>query len=411
MRVVGDIDCVRDDLREKLTDSQSCGEECPTYSWASEEYGECSAICGFGTQSRFVYCMRTTNSSQVRVRDSDCFSVGQKPSESRACDPQPTCEYDGLQWSDCSATCGSGTQTRDVKCYKVLAGGGRRLVALQHCQFDRTIREPFPPPTRQACESGVDCVDYDWVIGAWGDCSAVCGPGLQIRNVYCRETILSGPREGNINQTEGAKCVNAGLGPKPKASRDCDPQPTCRYDVGFWSFCTVTCGTGIQIRQVECLRTAANGRDETVALSFCLNDSAIEEPLPASERYCVTEECPIPPLIRYVNSSVPYPPPNTNLDYSVRQDVYIIKDGSVTIDCVEIRAVPEATMEWRLRNGVVLRPGDSYGRFQVTENATLVITGVTLQDEGLYLCTATNIAGNSRAYSQVTVYGKPERKV
>ena len=403
------ISCIRNASLEIPVDRQSCGEQCPTFSWVTETYGECSAICGPGTQTRVVYCRRTTNSSQLRAGDSDCSFAGVKPRESRPCSPQPMCEYDGLQWSGCSVTCGAGTRTRNVRCYRLLPGGGRRLVLLQHCQFDPTTQEPFPPPTRQGCDTGIECVDYKWVIGVWGRCSVVCGPGLQSRTVYCQKTILSGIRDGLVSQVEDDECVGAGLGSKLQTIRACDLEPSCRYDVGFWSRCPVSCGTGLETRRVDCLRSARYRRDEAVALIFCVNDSSITEQQPASERLCATEPCPLPPVIRSVPSSAPPPPPNRDLNYSVRQDVHIIKDRTLTIDCVEIQAMPQARMGWRLRNGAVLRPGDSVGRFRMTKNATLVITNVKLQDEGLYTCIATNIAGRNVAYSRVTVYGKPIR--
>ena len=398
--VSAEINCLREDPQSKLRNSRPCGEECATFSWVTEQYGTCSARCGYGTQTRIVYCLRTTNSSQVRVHGGYCFTSGPMPKESRACDPQPRCEYDGLQWSDCSRTCGSGTQRRTVQCYQIIEFGGRRLVPLQHCQFEPTLRESFPPPTRQQCNTGVECVDHRWKTEAWQICLSVCGPGIQSRKVFCQRTIQSGGRSGLTLEVDESNCTNR----KPPTSRPCDAQPSCRYEVGFWSECTVTCGTGISTRRIDCLQAVPYRRVKAVSLGFCVNDSTIEEPLPESERFCSTAPCPIPPAIRSPPSSLPPPPLDQDLRYSIGQDIYIITNRLLTIDCAEIRAIPEATIEWTLKNRAILEAGDSFNRFRVTENGSLIINSVTLRDNGMYSCTARNTAGKDVVWSQVTVY-------
>jgi hypothetical protein len=402
------VSCIQNNSLEIPVGRQSCGGLCPTFGWVTEAYGECSAICGPGTQTRVVYCSRTTDSLRVRVGDDDCSFAGLKPRESKPCSPEPRCAYDGLQWSGCSVTCGSGTRRRDVECYRLIPGGGRRLVFLQHCRFDPTLQEPFPPSTREVCDTGIECVDYKWVVGEWSRCSPVCGPGSQFRSVNCTKVILSGSRSGFVSLVEDNDCVRAGLGSKRHTTRVCDPLASCRYDVGFWSRCPVTCGTGLETRRVDCLRRVRFLVDEVVDLIHCLNDSSITQQLPVTERLCSTESCPLPPVIRFVSSSAPPPPPNRDLNYAVRQDVHVIKGRTLTIDCVEIQAMPEPRIRWRLQNGAILQPGYHIDRFKMTENATLVISDVSLRDEGLYTCTATNIVGRDIAYSPVTVYEPPQ---
>jgi hypothetical protein len=85
-----------------------------------------------------------------------------------------------------------------------------------------------------------------------------------------------------------------------------------------------------------------------------------------------------------------------------------MKGRSVMIDCMEIQAEPEASILWRLEDDRILRPGEVYGRFRVTANATLVIVDTMIRDEGSYACTATNVAGSSTATSRITVYERPE---
>lgn len=223
--------------------------------------------------------------------------------------------------------------------------------------------------------------------------------------MYCQRTVTDGGVVVSVSRVDDAECTSASL-PQPMSERLCDHH--CEYDVSFWSRCPVTCGTGIQTRRVGCLKTLPNGRRLAVDLVYCVNDSSITEPLPPSDRECATEICTVPPFIRSAPSSPPPPPPDTDLDFSVRQDVRIIWGRTLTIDCIEIQAVPDATMQWTLQNGVSLQPGQSFGRYRVTENATLIISNVTLGDQGLYSCSATNVAGRSIAYSTVTVYRELE---
>ncbi|MBN1774477.1 MAG: thrombospondin type-1 domain-containing protein, partial [Deltaproteobacteria bacterium] len=62
-----------------------------TYDWQTGDWGTCSAICGGGTQSRRVTCVR---SDGVSVEDALCS--GTRPASSRACNTDPCCTTDAL---------------------------------------------------------------------------------------------------------------------------------------------------------------------------------------------------------------------------------------------------------------------------------------------------------------------------
>ena len=265
---------------------------------------------------------------------------------------------------------------------------------------DNNCRTQDKPVAVQQCGRDCPVTVFSWVMTEWSECSAVCGPGKQVRNVFCQRTVSEGGSVISTDPVADSRCSEQ----KPPNTMDCDAH--CEYDVGFWSRCSVSCGTGTQTRRVECLKTETNGRQLIVNLGYCVNDSSIVEPLPSSERECGSEVCAIPPLIRRVPTSAPPPPKDTDLNYSVRQDVYVMKGRSLMIDCVETQAEPEASMKWTLSNGRVLRPGEVFGRFRVTNNATLIIVNTTINDDGLYVCMATNIAGTSTASSRIRVYGK-----
>lgn len=75
-------------------------------------------------------------------------------------------------WSSCSATCGSGTQTRSCTNPLPMNGGATcNGISQQSC-------------STQSCVP-LDYVAYRWVIGIWSACSTTCGGGTQTRSAQC----------------------------------------------------------------------------------------------------------------------------------------------------------------------------------------------------------------------------------
>lgn len=90
---------------------QSCPE---TYSW-NTTYSGCSVSCGIGTKQPIVKCIR--DSDKEIVADSNCSS--EKPSPpALSCDMGecPPSYYWKELWGQCSAVCGQGTQGSYFKC-------------------------------------------------------------------------------------------------------------------------------------------------------------------------------------------------------------------------------------------------------------------------------------------------------
>ena len=374
----------------------------PTYSWVVDEYGSCTSRCDpLASQFRRVYCRRSTLSEQVTVSDRFCLESGRKPTESRTCLPENRCEYRLGAWSDCSVTCGDGTQTRTVQCEKV-RGIRRELVLLEYCRYDNRPEREIPP-TRRSCQAVADCIEYKWNVGDWSDCSAVCGNGKEERIVTCQSTVFRGTRRFPATRVEDSECIRNNVPPKPLSERAC--RSRCDYRLEPWSRCSVSCGSGVQTRRLECLRIDRSGSGAVVAIELCKNDSTIQGPVPLTERIC-SPLCILPPVIRLPPSAAPPPPPNRDLDFSVGQDVHIVNGRSLTIDCVVIQAVPDAEIKWTLENDIRLTPDEEYGRIEVNENATLTIKNVRNDDRGLYSCSATNVAGRDVAFSKITVYGE-----
>ncbi|XP_074649157.1 A disintegrin and metalloproteinase with thrombospondin motifs 3-like [Tubulanus polymorphus] len=121
---VNDMHCDRTDM--PVTMKECNRTPCPTrslvytYRWQAEKWKPCSASCGnTGFKNRGVACIRVRNGGlSVRVRNSYCQSK-LTPHYRKECNrkPCPSSWVTG-KWSQCSKTCGTGEQKREVKCDK-----------------------------------------------------------------------------------------------------------------------------------------------------------------------------------------------------------------------------------------------------------------------------------------------------
>lgn len=299
----------------KPATSQACSTQaCPTYSWNTGNWGTCSKTCGSGTQTRTVTCR---DGSGGTVSDSYC--AGTKPSTSQSCNTHACPTWNSGEWGSCSATCGSGTQTRTVTCRDHTGGTvsdslctGTKPVTSQSCNTQacpvwntgpwgscsvtcgggtqtRTVQcrdhtgatvpdascSGTKPATSQSCNTQV-CLTYSWYSGGWGACSATCGGGTRTRTVQCRDNFSA----------VVADSFCSGAGTKPATSQACNT-PACvtyswRQDVP-WGTCSTTCGGGTQTRPAECV----SSQGSTVDNSLCSGSP------PATQQTCSTQACPV----------------------------------------------------------------------------------------------------------------------
>ncbi|XP_069781445.1 ADAMTS-like protein 1 [Narcine bancroftii] len=102
---------------------QACNHiNCPP-DWHSEEWQQCSQSCGRGVQIRWISCKQRMADGSFRYQPEE-FCLTPKPDSRQLC-VSIDCPTQWLpsKWSQCSSTCGEGTQRRDVVCKKMGHGG------------------------------------------------------------------------------------------------------------------------------------------------------------------------------------------------------------------------------------------------------------------------------------------------
>ncbi|XP_018763144.2 papilin isoform X5 [Serinus canaria] len=114
--------------------------------WKTGEWGPCSATCGSGSQSRSVYCVAFDGqSAQGVVDDAECIAFAQQPRRSQPCNLRQCATWSTGPWSQCSKSCDSGIRTRQVIC----ADGDSKVYGPETC---RAI-QPQKPATLGSCNT------------------------------------------------------------------------------------------------------------------------------------------------------------------------------------------------------------------------------------------------------------------
>ncbi|XP_027884389.1 A disintegrin and metalloproteinase with thrombospondin motifs 10 isoform X1 [Xiphophorus couchianus] len=144
-------------------------------SWWTGEWSECSRSCNGGLRTREVLCKRRISAVEEKVLDdSACSSTRPsftEPCSNHSCPP----EWLALDWSECTPSCGPGYRHRVVLCKSGESGD-----TLPDSKCPKNGR----PTSRVRCNLQ-RCPPPVWVTGPWGECSARCGLGQEMRSVQC----------------------------------------------------------------------------------------------------------------------------------------------------------------------------------------------------------------------------------
>lgn len=241
----------------------------PGFSWSHGSWGDCSAECGGGHQTRLVFCTIDNEA----YPDHMCQHQP-RPADRRPCSPQPcphTKRWKTGPWTPCSASCGGGSQSRSVFCISSDGAGVQEATEDAEC-----AGLPGKPPTTQACNMQRCAV---WRTEPWGECSVSCGAGVRRRSVTCQ-----GDEGSLLHATE------CSLGDRPPLTEpcvrdDCPPLSDQAWHVGAWGLCSQSCSSGTRRRQVICA---------TGPPSHC---RSLQWSKPADVEPCNTQPCHLPPEV------------------------------------------------------------------------------------------------------------------
>uniref|UniRef100_A0A8C1ITK7 ADAM metallopeptidase with thrombospondin type 1 motif 20 n=2 Tax=Cyprinus carpio TaxID=7962 RepID=A0A8C1ITK7_CYPCA len=194
--------------------------------WRTGPWGACSSSCEGGIQRRVVVCQdadgRSTNHCDERV----------KPDESKSCDSGPCPHWNHGIWGQCSRSCGGGQHTRLVVCQRP---NGQRLNEHSCDVLDK------PADVEQCNGQPCAAAAASWHRRAWKPCSVSCGKGVKERQIVCVDQ----------NQTQIQEHSCAHLIP-PRTQKACRAGPCPSWRANRWRECSVSCGAGLQSREVFC---------------------------------------------------------------------------------------------------------------------------------------------------------------
>ncbi|XP_069482074.1 ADAMTS-like protein 1 [Ambystoma mexicanum] len=294
--------------------------DCPK--WLAQEWSPCTVTCGHGLRYRVVLCidhrgMHTGGCSpktKPHIKE-DClvhtpcykakeklpveaklpwYKQAQELEEGASVSEEPS--YIPEPWSGCSVTCGVGTQKRAVKCQVLLSFSqtvadlptdeceGPKPVSQRTCYSGPCNGEAgeYAPEEADLIYGGLQDLEelHDWEYEGFTECSETCGGGVQEAVVIClnkqtRETV-------DVNM-----CVTSRRPPPLLKVCNLEPCPP-RWEIGRWSVCSLTCGVGLQTRDVFCSHILSLETNETVILA----DDLCLKPKPILVQACNRFDCP-----------------------------------------------------------------------------------------------------------------------
>lgn len=262
---------------QKCNTAVACPQPPSSFSWSTGAWGACSvSSCGGGTQTRAVSCQ---DAAGVTQPDYACSTM--KPPSLQDCltAPCPTYAWMARSYGACGASCGGGTQTREVVC-QATQGDVITEVAASLCTA------ASQPASSQSCNT-LACTNvtptYWWFIGDWSSCTGRTRRGTQTREVHCAQT-------GSFTRVASLLC--ASLGTAPANSRSCytterssaaAAESQYSWDASEWGSCSRACSGGTRVRSVRCV----DASDNEVDAALCDPSSK-----PESSSECMTPKCP-----------------------------------------------------------------------------------------------------------------------
>nr|KAI8748409.1 A disintegrin and metalloproteinase with thrombospondin motifs 12 [Biomphalaria glabrata] len=165
--------------------------------------------------------------------------------------------------TDCNVQCGGGNYLVEILCHRI---SDNEAVEDKFCNIFHKPDSLGAPCNPQPCEP-------EWQASDWGACSKNCGSGSQTRQVNCVQKANGGFTVVAENQCPGDK--------KPADNRVCNVLACdAHWETSSWSSCSMTCGRGVQSRQVKCV----SGQSD-------VSETNCKETKPETTQACVVTVC------------------------------------------------------------------------------------------------------------------------
>ncbi|XP_016097807.1 A disintegrin and metalloproteinase with thrombospondin motifs 6-like [Sinocyclocheilus grahami] len=210
------------------------------FSWHHLPWSECSATCGGGSQKQEVVCKRLDDDSVVQ--NSYCDPDGKPPGNQRPCNTEP-CPPEWFigDWSECGKTCDGGVRTRTVLCIRKIGPAEEETLEDNHCLTHRPIEQESC--NNQSCPP-------QWVTLDWSECTPKCGPGFK-QPVTC--VSVSDSEYNSSRVCSGSNIIQILLHNGIYAHYNLSAKRVSDTEFSHRKLCSAQCGLGQQMRMVQCL--------------------------------------------------------------------------------------------------------------------------------------------------------------
>ncbi|XP_069039637.1 A disintegrin and metalloproteinase with thrombospondin motifs 13 isoform X2 [Lepisosteus oculatus] len=240
----------------------------PVYVW-SPVIGQCSKSCGGGLAEVRYSCV--DHQSRSTVPETQCDEASKPGSRLEPCGRTPCPPAWHSKMGVCSVSCGGGVARRLLYCTRASEEAGEVLSDSECGAVPR-------PEEVVACNT--HSCPARWRVQESGPCSVSCGLGAARRTVSCVRF-----EQGRDSEVPPELCPEL---EKPPALVPCLVQVcTFSWAVQEWTKCSVSCGFGIQSRQVSCVGPAT---PHPLSPLFCMH-----LPKPITIQGCHLQDCPLAP--------------------------------------------------------------------------------------------------------------------